>query len=162
MTNPGLIPYKTHREWVQKHLIDGKDLLLFMVRPKTGSRAIGFTQLWIREDTAEIGVIFRESTRHQASSALSTVATLHLAFCHLNLAWLFSYVIPAHKAAISFNRALGAQEVASDKPGMIKLKLSRAECLGNERYARVFARIKDRIEIVRTAERGSAVHDVPL
>ena len=148
MTNPALIQYQAHREWVQKNLLDGKELLLFMVRPRAGARAIGFTQLLIREDTAEIGVIFREAIRHQTSSALCTVATLHLAFCHLNLDWVVSYVIAAHQAALSFNRAFGGQEVASDKPGMIKLKLSRAACLSNAHYTRVFSRIKDRIEIV--------------
>ena len=147
MANPELIPYRAHRAWVQKHLIDGRDLLLFLVRPRKGARAIGFTQLRIQGDTAEIGVVFREAFRHRTAAGLATVATLYLAFGHLSLSGLVSYVLPEHQGALVFNKAFGAQEVASDKPGMIKLTLSRAACLSNAHYTRVFSRIRERIRI---------------
>lgn len=150
MANTKLIPYKAHTEWVRNNLIEGQNLLLFMVRPKARARAIGFTQLRIEENAAEIGVIFKEAQYHRLASALSTVVTLHLAFCYLNLNLVVSYVLPTHKSAISFNCSFGGRQVESDKPGMIKLQVSRDECLNNEHYVKVFNRIKGRIEVEGT------------
>jgi len=144
-SKPALIPYKSHVHWVNTELMVNKDLLLFLVRTRAGERAAGLAQLRIKGDTSEIGVMFREPSRHQTVTSVSTVAMLHLAFEQLRLQWVVSYVIPSHAAAIRFNKSFGAWEEESDIPGMVKLRLSRDRC--SEHFERIFARIKQRLRV---------------
>jgi RimJ/RimL family protein N-acetyltransferase len=147
MTNPGFLSYKAHRDWVQKNLIHQTNLLVFLVRLR-GERAIGLTQLQRRgDDTAEIGVMFREANTHLVVPYTSTGATLHLAFGPLRLAWLVSYVVPGHDRAFALNQSFGAWTEESDKPGMIKYRLSREVCLANENYLKVMNRMRDQLTI---------------
>lgn len=146
LANTSSIPYRAHVEWVRKRLLQDDKLLLFLVRLK--GEAIGFTQLESKGgNAAEIGVMFRESSRHQVVSYVATVATLYCAFCLLKTDWLISYVVPTHDRALALNRSFGAWEVPSDKPGMVQFRLSGEVCLANENYRKVLERIRDRMEI---------------
>jgi len=147
MARPELIPYRSHLAWVKQHLIPDGELLLFLVRDNRGSRAAGFTQLRLRGGVGEIGVMFREPQRRRIAAAISTAATLHLGFCRLGLGTVLSYVVPSHEAAVQFNKAWGAIEAPSDKPGMIKIVLSREDCLNNPNYLRVMERISAQMRI---------------
>ncbi len=155
MSNPEPIPYKSHARWVKAQLLCNRNFLLFLVRTRPQERAVGLTQLRIEGDTAEIGVMFREAFRHQMAAYISTVAMLHLAFEHLQLRWIVSYVIPSHGAAIRFNKSFGAWEEESDIPGMVKVRLSKDRCIQNENFRRVFDRVKHRLH-VGTADIASA------
>ncbi len=146
MADPQPIPYDSHVEWVRKNFIDEKKLLLLVVRRQ--GNPLGFTLLKkVSEDTAEIGVIFMEATKHPIVPYYSTVITLCIAFCCLKLSWLISYVIPGHDRAISLNNSFGAWEIESDKPGMHKFCLSREICVENENYQKVMKRIKNNLKI---------------
>lgn len=149
MSDPRLIPYRSHVRWVSERLLADANHLLFLVRLRSGSRAVGLTQLRIAGDTAEIGVMFREPGRHQVVTFVATVATLHVAFDQLGLKWLISYVLPAYDAAIEFNKGFGAWEEPSDKPGMVKLRLSAEVCRQNENFRRVLDRMKGRLHVRR-------------
>lgn len=147
MLNPELIPYRAHKTWVQQHLIDKHSLVLFMVRQKGKKRAIGFTQLHLDGETGEIGVMFREPSKHYRSVATATVATIYLGFCYLKLRWIDSYVIPDHKKALRFNRSWGTAEVLSDKPGLLKFRAVADIVLNNPAYLKTFQRIEAKIKI---------------
>jgi RimJ/RimL family protein N-acetyltransferase len=142
MTSSKPIPYRQHVSWCAENLLNRADPspLLLMVRRGGQKRAAGLTQLRIKNDQAEIGVIFKEPQRHRFEAGIATVATLHMAFCELGLQSLISYVIPSHTAALEFNRAFGATQIDSDKPGMIKLFLPRDVCLRNDHYRKVIER----------------------
>lgn len=147
MADPSSVPYESHEEWVRNNLIDKKNLLLFMVRRK--GEAIGFTLLKkVSEDTAEMGVIFKEANKYPGVIYSATVITLYIAFCCLKLSVLVSYVIPGHDRAISLNRSFGGWEIESDKPGMIRFCVSREVCLGNKNYQKGFSRIKSKLKIM--------------
>ena len=149
MTNSQLISYRAHVDWCAKKLLNRADPepLLFLVRRAGQKRANGLTQLRINGDQAEIGVIFREPDRHKREAGLATVATLHFAFAHLKLKSLISYVLPAHTAALEFNRAFGAATLESDKPGMVKLWLPVDVCLANQHYRQVISRYEHELQI---------------
>lgn len=152
MANPEPIAYRSHAEWARERLVGSSDLLLWLVRPAPGRRAIGFTQLRLdaARDTGEIGVIFREPERHRLPAALATAITLHLLFERLGCGRVDSYVIPGHEAAIAYNRAWGTAIVESDKPGMVKLSMSREECLANANYRKVMSRVARRLVVMQT------------
>ena len=144
MSNSAPLEYEKHEAWTKKNLIDGRGFLLLLVRV-AGREPIGFTLLQRKSaDTAEIGVIFREAAQHPVVPLVATVATLHLAFCHLNLAHLVSYVSPTNQRALSLNRSFGMVEIESDKPGELKMYMSREGCLTNPNYLKVFKRMKDK------------------
>jgi hypothetical protein len=146
MANTQPIGYDSHVKWVRQNLIGEKKLLLFMVRRK--DRPLGFTLLKkISEDTAEMGVIFRDASKHPVVPYYATVITLYIAFGYLKLSWLVSYVIPGHERAISMNHSFGGWEVESDKPGMIKFRVSRDVCTKSENYQKVIGRIKNDLTI---------------
>jgi RimJ/RimL family protein N-acetyltransferase len=147
MSRPALIPYKSHVQWVKSELLANESLLLFLVRTRAGQHAVGLTQLRIADRAAEIGVMFREPSTHQIVTSVATVATLHLAFEHFELDEVFSFVISSHTPAIRFNKVFGAWEESSDRPGMVKLRLTRQVCVQNENYNRIFNRIKNRLRV---------------
>lgn len=147
MSRPSLIPYRSHVQWVNSELIGNSHFLLFLVRTGTGRRAVGLTQLRLTGAYAEIGVMFREASAHQTVTSVSTVIMLHLAFELLQLKGVLSYVIASNAAAIRFNKAFGAGEEQPDRPGMVKLRLTRDVCLGNQNYKRILDRIKSRLKV---------------
>ncbi len=147
MSNSAPLEYEKHEAWVKKNLIDGRGFLLLLVRV-AGRGPIGFTLLQRKSpDTAEIGVIFREAAQHPVVPIVATVGTLHLAWCHLSLAGLVSYVSPTNERALALNRGFGMAEVESDKPGELKMYISRDVCLANRNYVRVFRRMEDKLTI---------------
>ncbi len=151
MNDSAPFAYEAHESWVKKNLIDGHDLLILLVRLRDEA-PIGFTLLKRQnEDTAEIGVIFKEAAQHPVVPFVATVATLHLAFCHLNLASLFSYVLPTHERALALNRSLGMTEIESDKPGELKMRMTREGCLANANYLKVFNRMKAKLVVTGKA-----------
>jgi hypothetical protein len=146
MLDPQPISYNAHVKWVKKNIVDERKLLLFMVKRKCNP--LGFTLLKkVSEDMAEIGVIFREASKHPVVPYYSTVITLYIAFGYLKLSALISYVIPGHDRAISLNHSFGAREIDSDKPAMIKFFLNRETCVENENYQKVMHRIKNNLKI---------------
>jgi len=141
MLRPEPIPYHSHREWVRNHLPDNPDLLLFLVRQRGIRRAIGLTQLRLRDDIGEIGVMFRDPEQHPLPGAYATAVTLHLAFRRLHMRRIDSYVIPGHQAAIRFNQSWGVVEVESDRPGLLKFILPAEVGLNNPAYLKIMDRI---------------------
>ncbi len=152
MSNPEPIPYKGHAAWARAKLIGSQDLHLWLVRPAPDARAIGFTQLRLNaaRDAGEIGVVFREPESHRMPAALATAITLHLLFDRLACGRVDSYVIPGHDAAIQYNRAWGTSIVESDKPGMVKLSMSRDECFANANYRKVMTRVSKRLVVTQS------------
>jgi RimJ/RimL family protein N-acetyltransferase len=152
MANPELIPYRKHAAWAREKLPGSQDLLLWLVRPSPGSRAIGFTQLRLNaaRDASEIGVVFREPETHRIPAGFATAITLHLACDRLACSRIDSYVIPDHRAAIQYNQAWGLTIVESDKPGMVKLSMSREACLANENYRKVMSRVIKRLVVTES------------
>ncbi len=149
MARSGVIAYRQHAAWAREKLVGATDIALWLVRPAPGARAIGFTQLRFNaaRDTGEIGVIFREPETHRLPAALSTAITLHLLFTHFGCGRVDSYVIPGHEAAIAYNQAWGTRIVETDKPGMVKLSMSREECFANANYRKVMARVSRRLVV---------------
>lgn len=147
MSNPQLIPYRSHVRWVAERLLTDDNYLLFLVRLQNSRRAVGLTQLRIDGDTAEIGAMFREPHRHQVVTVVAAVATLHLVYDHLGLKWLVSYLLPDYRAGIEFNKSFGAWEEQSDKPGMVKLRMSIQAGMQNENFRRVLNRMKGRLHV---------------
>ncbi|PHX98245.1 MAG: hypothetical protein CK529_14040 [Rhodospirillaceae bacterium] len=127
MTNPSLIAYRAHKDWVHQNLVQAPDMHLWLVRFGAAPRAIGFTQLKLNAagNAAEIGVMFREPKKHQLAAVLSSAITLHLAFVHFSCAWVTSYVVPTAQHAIDYNLGGGFSIHPSDRPEMVCLRLSR-------------------------------------
>jgi RimJ/RimL family protein N-acetyltransferase len=147
MSHSVIIPYEAHERWARANLLDGRGLLLFMVRLRH-EEPIGFTMLKRQsDDAAEIGVIFQEAARHPVVPLIATVATVHLAFCHLNLAWLLSYLLPTNERALALNQCFGMTEIESDKPGEMKMHVSREVVLANANYVKVYERMKTKLVI---------------
>jgi RimJ/RimL family protein N-acetyltransferase len=144
MADPRPIAWDRHVDWVRAHLLEADDLWLFMVRER--GEAVGFTLLQrLAADTAEIGAIFRDPDDHALVTAYAIVLTLHQAFERLGLRWLVSWVLPGHQRALGVNRAFGAWEVPSEKPGMVQFRLSREVCVAGEPYRKILARLADRL-----------------
>lgn len=145
MADPRPIPWESHVEWVNRNLIPGRDILLFLVRLK-GS-AIGLTLLKrLAPDVVEVGAIFREAKLHPVIPGQAAVAMLHLAFEHFRMRGAVSYVLPDHQRALALNRALG-REAESAKPGMVCFRCSRTTLLRNPHYRRLMVRIGPRMTI---------------
>lgn len=142
MTDPTLVSYASHRDWSRANLGGERALCLWLVRPPTGGRAIGFTQLRVSAtgDSAEIGVMFREPAQHPLQAAVATAMTLATAYRQLGCTWVRSYVALDHARALSFNRAWGGEPVPSDRQGQYCLAMHRDVCLANPRFQRVLAR----------------------
>jgi RimJ/RimL family protein N-acetyltransferase len=146
LANPQFIPYKAHVEWVRKNLVDERRLWLFMIRLK--GKPIGFSTLKPQgEDTAEIGLMFREANTHPVVPVYAAAATLYCAFWVLKFAWLTSYPVPTNERALAINRAFGPEEVESERAGTIKLRMNREMCERNPNFIRVFGRIKNRMTV---------------
>lgn len=148
MANPAPLAYDAHVEWVRRNLVEGRDLVLFLVRFE--GEPVGFTLLRLVGDgTAEIGVMFQEAAKYRIVPAYAALATLSCAFSELRVTGLISYALPAHERARALNRAFGAREVESDKPGMIKFAMSREVGLANPSYVKLMARLRDRMQVTR-------------
>ena len=144
MANPAPLSIEAHREWTRTHLLEGADHLLFMIR--AAGEPCGFSLLKrLSADCAEIGVVIRDATRRPVVASIAATATLHCAFERLPFETLVSWVLPEHRRALAFNQAFGGGEVPSEKPGMVQFRISRAECLRNERYRRLKARLGARL-----------------
>jgi len=158
MSNPALIPYRSHVEWAKANLVGSSDLHLWLVRPNARSRAIGFTQLKFNSasrDTAEVGIIFRDPDEHQFSTVVATGVTLYLAFVQFRCTWLTSYVMPSHRRAIAYNLTGGGVIVDSDRPGMIKFEFHRDTATSSDKtYSRVMKRLAGRLTVVDLDARG--------
>ena len=147
MSNPSPLEWESHTAWVRDNLLSGGRILLLMVR--LDGAPLGFTLLKrLTEDTAEIGVVVREAARHRLIPSEAGAATLYLAFEVLRFRRLVSYVVPAHRHALNFNRRAGARQVASDKAGMLKLSFSRAGYLRNPHCRRIVARMRPKLEVI--------------
>jgi len=148
LPDPSLIPYAAHRAWVQKELLEGRNLCLFLVRE--AGQPIGFALLKrCSPDTLEIGVMIREADRHPLVPVYAGALMLYWAFCRLGATWVVSY--PVHPRALALNQYFGPEEVASDRPGKIKLRLHRDVGLADPNYRRVFGRIQGRMVVEETA-----------
>ena len=146
LADPRPISYESHVDWVNRNLIPGRDILLFIVR--SNGDPIGFSLLKrLAPDAVEVGVMFREANRHPGIPAHAAVAMLYLAFEHFRMRSAVSYVLPRHDRAIALNRAFGP-EVESDKPGMLCFRQLRAPLLRNRRYRKLMARLLPRLQIV--------------
>ena len=144
MSRPALAAYESHRAWTRSQLVDGAPLRLWLVRHVDHPRAIGFTQLRFDPlgDSAEIGVMFREPACHTQAAIVVGALTLHLAFVKLGCRELRSYVVEGHPRALAFNRAFGAVEVPSDRPGLVRLQIARQACLTHPNFLKVMARCR--------------------
>lgn len=153
MSNPSLIPFKEHKAWCSKNLLEAPDMHLWLVRPAPGARAIGLTQLKFNasDGNAEIGVMFREPDMHQIASVLSGVITLYLAFTHFSCQWVTSYVVPKAQHAIDYNLGGGFSIYPSDRAEMVCLKLHRDVYLSNPFNCKVKSRIMPRMKITAVA-----------
>ena len=141
LADPRPIAYESHVEWVNRNLVPGRDILLFLAR--VPDEVIGLTLLKrLAPDTLEVGVMFRAARQHPLLPAQAAVAMLHLAFEHFGTTWVVSYVLPEHERAIALNRGLGGEEVPSDKPGMICFRQRGAVILRNRHYLRLLARVR--------------------
>jgi RimJ/RimL family protein N-acetyltransferase len=148
MADPSPLAYASHLDWVFRNLIEGDAIVLFLAR--VHREPVGLTLLKRRsEHEAEIGVMFREASRHAAVIPRAAVATLYLAFEEFGLRSLVSYVIPGHERAVAFNTGLGGREAPSDKPGMRMFHATREECLGHPRYVRMMERMRPRMRLSR-------------
>ncbi len=140
------ISHAAHAEWVRKNLLEEEHVYLFIVR--WHGAAVGFTSLKpVGSDAVEIGAMFREASRLHLVPIYAAVATIWYAFFPLGMRWLLSYPSPANEAALAINRAFDPSEVESDRPGTIKLRVSREVCLASETYRKVFNRIKDKLRL---------------
>lgn len=153
MTNPALASYRSHVGWARSHL-GGERLLLWLVRPPGGGRAIGFTQLQLDADGrhAEIGVMFRDPQLHRVRAAVATAMTLAIAFRVLGCAWVRSHVAVDHAHAIGFNQAWGGHEFPSDRPGQVCLAGSGEVWMAHPRYQRLLARWVDDARLLAPVE----------
>lgn len=146
MANPAPLEFEAHRQWTRAHLLGGDDLLLFIVRVRGAPR--GFSLLKrLSADTAEIGLMLRDATRHPVVATTAAVATVYCAFELLGYAALVSWALPDHPRALAINRAFGGVEVPSQKSGMLQFQATREQCLGNENYRRLKARLGPRIRV---------------
>jgi RimJ/RimL family protein N-acetyltransferase len=147
LADPRPIPYDSHVEWVNRNLLPGRDILLFLAR--SHAAAIGLTLLKrLAADTVEVGVMFREARRHPVMPAQAAVIMLYLAFEHFGMSWAVSYVLPQHDRAIALNAGLGGEKVASDKSGMLCFRQHRAAVLRNRHYRQLLARIVPTLSIL--------------
>ncbi len=154
LANPEFIPYKAHLEWVRKNLIEARLLWLFMIRLR--GKPIGFSLLRPQgEDTAEIGMMFREANTHPVVPVYAAAAMLHCAFRVLKFTWLTSYPVATNERALAINRAFGPEEVESERAGTIKLRMNREMCERNSTFIKTFGRIKDRMKVTLEDESGS-------
>lgn len=149
MSNPSRIPYRAHKDWARKNLLEAPDTHLWLVRPEPGARAIGLTQLKLNTagDIAEMGVMFREPQKYQWASVMSSAITLHLAFIQFACNWVTSYVIPTAQHAIDYNLRGGFSIVESDRPELVCLKMRRDVYLSNQLHLRLMGRIIPRLRI---------------
>jgi RimJ/RimL family protein N-acetyltransferase len=140
LADPRPIAYDSHVSWVNRNLIPGRDILLFLAR--VHDEAIGLTLLKrLAPDTVELGVMFREVQRHAMLPSQAAVAMVYLAFEHFGMAWGVSYALPQHERAVALNKGLGGEEVPSDKPGMICFRQRGVAALRNRHYLRLLARV---------------------
>jgi RimJ/RimL family protein N-acetyltransferase len=147
MSHSAPFSYEAHERWVRRNLIDGRGFLMFLVRLRQ-EEPIGYTLLRRHgADTAEVGAAFKEATKHPVVPFVATVATFHLAFCHFHLAALISYCLPTNERALAVNQALALTEIESDKPGELKMRVTREACLANPNYIKVFNRMKSKLVI---------------
>jgi RimJ/RimL family protein N-acetyltransferase len=148
MANPAPLEFEAHRRWTRAHLLASEDLLLLLVRVRGAAR--GFSLLKrLSPDTAEVGLMLRDATRHPVIASTAAVATVYCAFELLGYASLVSWARPDHPRALSINQAFGGIEVPSQKPGMLQFQASREQCLGNANYRRVLERIRPRLRVER-------------
>lgn len=147
MSHSAPFSYEAHERWIRKNLTERSGFLIFLVRLRQEA-PIGYTLLKRHgEDAAEVGAAFQEATKHPVVPFVATVATFHLAFCHFHLASLFSYVLPTNERALAVNRSLALTELESDKPGELKMRVTREACLANPNYIKVFNRMKSKLVI---------------
>ena len=141
LADPRPIAYDSHVSWVNRNLIPGRDILLFLARAH--DEAIGLTLLKrLAPDTIELGVMFREAERHPMLPSQAAVAMAYLAFEHFGMPWGVTYALRHHERAIALNKGLGGEEVPSDKPGMICFRQRGAVVLRNQHYLRLLARVR--------------------
>jgi hypothetical protein len=75
MSNTAPLEWDSHVKWVRENLLEGGRILLLIVRLE--AVALGFTLLKrLTPDTAEIGVVVREASRHRLVSSQAAAATL--------------------------------------------------------------------------------------
>ena len=147
MSNPAPLEWESHVAWVRDNLLSGGRILLLMVRLE--GEALGFTLLKrLAEDTAEIGVVVREAAKHRLIPSEAGAATMYLAFEVLGFRRLVSYVVPRHEHAVSFNRRAGGREVASDKPGMLRLNFTLTGYLRNSHCRKIVARMRPKMQVI--------------
>jgi RimJ/RimL family protein N-acetyltransferase len=147
MSNPAPLDWETHVAWVRENLLEGGQILLLIVR--LAGAALGFTLLKrLAADTAEVGVVIREASRHGLIASEAGAATLYLGFEVLRFARLVSYVVPAHGHAIDFNTRAGGREVASDKPGMLQFDFLEESYLNNRHCKRIVSRMRPKLQVI--------------
>jgi len=148
MSNSAPLDWEAHVAWVRDNLLDGGQILLLIVR--LAGTALGFTLLKrLAPDTAEVGVVIREASRHRLIASEAGAATLYLGFDVLGFTRLVSYVVPAHKHAIEFNVRAGGREVASDKPGMLQFDFLGESYLSNRHCGRIVSRMRPRLQVIK-------------
>jgi RimJ/RimL family protein N-acetyltransferase len=151
MADPRPLAYERHVEWVQRHLVAGTDHCLFVVR--WDGEPTGFTVLKrLGPATAEIGAMFRAPDRHRVVIAYATVATLDWGYRGLGVTTLSSWIVPTHTRAMDWNRAFGAWEVPSTKPGLVEFHQTREVALAHPTFVKIFARVKDRMVVTGPCE----------
>lgn len=147
MSNPVPLEWESHMTWVRENLLEGGRILLLMVR--LDAAALGFTLLKrLAPDTAEIGVVVRDASRHRLISSEVAAVTLYLGFDVLGFTRLLSYVVPTHAHALDFNARGGGREAASDKPGMVLFEFMRDSYLSNRHCGRIIARMRPKLQVI--------------
>lgn len=146
MADPRPLEYSAHVEWTRKNLLESDRIVLFVARKR--GEPVGLTLLKrLSQDTAEIGVMFRDARRHRLAASEAAVATAQYGFRRVGFKFLVSYVVPGHTDAVSINRGFGGQEVPSDKPGMLQFRGTLEACMRNPAYRALLARIEPKMSI---------------
>ena len=143
LANPATIAYQSHLNWVNAHFGERPDMMIFLARV-VGERPMGMMILRdFREDTVEIGAMFREPDERGTLAATASTLTLYYAMEHLHVRGFYSYADARNSRALKLNRAMGASDVPSDKPGELMFRMDREAGLANPHYRRVLSRLKD-------------------
>lgn len=147
MPDPSPLPLEAHKSWVEKNLVLGDRIMMFIARDQTGP--VGFSLLKeIAPDTAELGVMFIGAYQHTLIPAQVAVATGLIAVERLNKLWLVTYADKNHKLALKLNRGMGLTEVQSDKEGEICFRTSANTLLTNPLSQKLVARLNKDFTII--------------
>lgn len=146
-----LIPYRDHRQWVQENLIKEERLLEFIVYYRGQPVGLGLIRNQVG-DTAEIGVMIKESERYPQVAAYVCGAMAHYVYAKKQIRDLFSYVLASNEKACQFNRSGGAEQLETSADGMVTFVYRLEYLFFHSPLVGFFKRCKDRMNIVEDTD----------